>query len=686
MGIEEFNRLNLLKGGGDGIDPPVVSDPADFPDNAEDGDIGLLEAPDPNGNDSGRVFVYDGQTWSEWEGEQKGGFPTNAWAVGDNTSFRRTLKSTGQTWNSINLETMGTPLTDFHFVDSSNGWAATNENNRLAKTTDGGESWSIINTNYAITNVFFVDSSEGWMTTDSEIYHSTDGGASWTSQFTTETTITSIQFVDASNGFVSLLGGTFLSTGNGGDSWDSFSPTSNDIHVVEFVDSSTGWIGDSGGQILKTTDSGSSWTTQFTASTGSGNNDIWDIDFVSSDEGWAVGQGGIYHATNGGSSWSQPGVANWTDSSDTSLGVSFGSSSYGWVYNSETNEIQYTTDGGASWDSYSFYRSFPNDSYPFLRGSRNIQFLDSSTGWIISSPFEPVVRLGKTTSGGDSAGSWNDYAIAHRPGQTFQEIELLGEGEGVFAGRNGGSGVIITFNNDGDNRNFQAVNQGDTVNNTNTLLDDNPIFAMHFNDSQEGWLGAAGSGYGVLYTSDGGQTWEQLSSLSSKIFDLHFVDSTEGFAITWNGVQHTTDGGSSWSSISSPISNTPRGIYFENSDNGWAIANNQIYYTSDGGSNWEDRSPSFYFASFSFGKPDFALGGSTAIIPARYAAEYYLTKDTGQSWQYIRTISTSPKSVDFVNPYEYWLSGYGTEHSLGYDSPYVYKTSSPLLRDIAGQG
>jgi photosystem II stability/assembly factor-like uncharacterized protein len=104
-----------------------------------------------------------------------------------------------------------------YFSDINNGWIV-GDAGKVLKTTDGGTNWNIvtnsgINPNDRSKTVFFLDANNGWISSKDGngfgiIQHTTDGGASWTTQGTPlvdpqgGNAIFSIYFVDAQNGWL----------------------------------------------------------------------------------------------------------------------------------------------------------------------------------------------------------------------------------------------------------------------------------------------------------------------------------------------------------------------------------------------------------------------------------------------------------------------------------------------------
>ena len=81
--------------------------------------------------------------------------------------------------------------------------------------------------------------------------------------------------------------GTILKTTNGGTNWISqTSGTTIDLFSVNFLDQNTGWAVGEIGTILKTTNGGTNWTSQTSGTT----NHLFSVNFVDQNTGWAVGE------------------------------------------------------------------------------------------------------------------------------------------------------------------------------------------------------------------------------------------------------------------------------------------------------------------------------------------------------------------------------------------------------------
>jgi photosystem II stability/assembly factor-like uncharacterized protein len=153
-------------------------------------------------------FVDANNGWSFYGSGQNGSEPPfyilNTTDGGTNWAYQHTDNNVGG-YNAI------------YFPDVNNGWIV-GDAGKVLKTTDGGTNWNIvtnsgINPNDRSKTVFFLDANNGWISSKDGngfgiIQHTTDGGASWTTQGTPlvdpqgGNAIFSICFADAQNGWL----------------------------------------------------------------------------------------------------------------------------------------------------------------------------------------------------------------------------------------------------------------------------------------------------------------------------------------------------------------------------------------------------------------------------------------------------------------------------------------------------
>ena len=154
------------------------------------------------------------------------------WVTGDLSSVYRTTNG-GETWDSLSFVGY-TIIMDMQFLNDRIGWISTDGPvimTSVVESTDGGETW---NGNYllfqcsdATTHLRFADTLNGWVVqstcingTHTEIWHTSDGGATWDLQYTYYPSFyyraRRIFFVDQYHGWIVGENGIVLHTSNGG--------------------------------------------------------------------------------------------------------------------------------------------------------------------------------------------------------------------------------------------------------------------------------------------------------------------------------------------------------------------------------------------------------------------------------------------------------------------------------------
>ena len=305
----------------------------------------------------------------------------------------------------------------------------------LLKTTDGGSSWTTVNSRIGneqlskgivtgklrLTKVYFIDDINGYaLGSDgtggyNTILKTIDGGASWIdllkhgNENLTKQGLTSIYFNDLNVGYVLGTHGTILKTSNGGNSWTKLKTGTEDtLYSVCFTNAQTGYVVISGtGNILKTNNGGTSWSLLNCAKddiSQSIYNELESVFFTDLNTGYAVGEKEKRYAENGYSRVilkTTDGGATWNDllkSEENNEKIErlhslfFIDSNIGYVCSSNGNLLK-TTDGGITWTE--------NGVGEWLV---LVYFFDENTGYVIESDG----RILNTTDGGDT---WNLASI-----------------------------------------------------------------------------------------------------------------------------------------------------------------------------------------------------------------------------------------------------------------------------------
>ena len=201
-----------------------------------------------------------------------------------------------------------------------------------------------------------------------------------------------------------------------------------------------------------------------------------------------------------------------------------------------------------------------------------IHFIDTKRGWAVGTG-------GTVLSTVDGGSSWKSAAISK---DTLTQVR--------FATPNNGWTVSIGqvhYTGSGGaswNLQHQARGAGKT---SPGILD------LHFANTTHGW--AVGGKGTVLKTENGGGRWENQGYLSDKhLWGVYFVDPTHGWIVGEEGeILHTADGGSRWVQQRSNTEQHLFAVHFANLTHGWIVGTNGlILHTADGGKMWvRQRTP-----------------------------------------------------------------------------------------------
>jgi len=328
------------------------------------------------------------------------------------------------------------------------------------------------------------------------------------------------------------------------------SGTTKNLNAVIFSDANNGLaVGDSG-TVLRTNDGGTSWTPVITGIT----NNFTGMCFVDANKVWAItgiksefynefpDSGIILHSTDCGITWTDQITMPLTLLND----ITFIDADNGWAVGTSKDslnwDIEYsiilrTSNGGTTWAQQLI------DTIPPVIGAHvpitNIDFVNSSTGWIISTSIGmgSASSIHKTTDGGNT---WSFQFVTN--GWRYSSLNDI-----IFRGFYG-SGIAVGN---------LSINLG-----TSKAL--------------------------IISTSDGGANWSQILLDLPRLNDVFFLGwpyQTEGTIVGEEGViLRTADGGLSWEEQTSGTTNALSSVYFVDALNGWSVGNNgAILHTTNGG-------------------------------------------------------------------------------------------------------
>jgi photosystem II stability/assembly factor-like uncharacterized protein len=292
---------------------------------------------------------------------------------------------------------------------------------------------------------------------------------------------------------------------------------------------------------------------QWIAQNSGTNQNLYDIEFLNDQTGWAVGDAGVViKTTNGGNTW---------------VNIPNPSVQYGglmWDIHPVDSEVVYAVAG------YDFIMKTSNggDNWSILSGRlmsgtafKSVYFLNRDTGWFLGTN-----KVFRTFNGGVTLDSF--YA----PWFTNFEIHFKDVNTGVFCGTG---------------RVFKSTDQGETWFDTNVPV--GTYFYMFRKFSTYGnsvWI--SGNTSPVYRSTDYCETWEIMTP-GRQIggYSISFVNDNTGYVgRSLNNLLKTTDGGYNWYQQQTDPNSQAfiSSISFSNDTNGWySCAIGRIYKTTTGG-------------------------------------------------------------------------------------------------------
>ncbi len=534
------------------------------------------------------------------------------------------LESTG-VWTELNPKVPRVTYVGVYFVNKDTGWVV-GDLGALIKTTDGGESWTISETN-TTTPLLKVRSYNGQVVItsgyDGLILRSTDGGES---------------FSEMASGL-----------GAGYDLWG-----------LELVNDTLGWACGATG-LIKTTDAGESW--QIVNTPGFTGN-LWWIDFMNKDYGFIAADGNVLRTIDGGENWEIIPAGDYRPLYCVDIIDSLHIAAAGYGGPSYSAKNLYSSNGGYTW--------IPGGNLT-TEEVNCIQYVNPDTGYLVMSG----VSARKTTNRGQEwttlQGISDNYEIQilynnigysagteikickaegdldewHRLfiNDNFSDVFFVNEQKGF---------VISSASNSNYRGLYKTTNRGDNWESVPEAPDGVDLL---FIDSLTGFLGASNS---IYKTTDGGDNWypTQGTNGAGKIF---FIDHTTGWAIHSNVIYKTTDKGENWLvQFNAPSSTSFRSIYFVDSLYGWTANSSRPYKTTDGGHNWIQQT------NLDIWQSQDVLFSSSMTGYLLESNKLYRTTNGGSTFNLVTGVTGYSVAGKFSNYIDstFFITGYETFRSL----------------------
>lgn len=539
-------------------------------------------------------------------------------------------------WHWLNPLPQGNDLNGVSFVDDNLGLAVGNAG-MILKTTDGGQSWTILesNTREDLLAVSYVDANVAYVSgTSRTIMKTTDGGISWTNLNTGmiyNITFRCVHFVNTQIGWMG--GGNYmLKTLDGGNSWSLYRQYDPfDIYNIFALSADRCfWVGFGG--INRTTNGGQSWTSASGVPYAYSYNDIF---FINQNEGWTVGDGGVLlKTTDGGNNWSP------LPNLEFAYGgrLFFKNQNLGWI--ASYDGILKTIDGGNTW-SLKSSATVAKFSFSMINGFA-------------------VGQKGRIYRSTDEGNTWQSLKNSFAREINFKKIFFNDPQLGFILGDSG-----RVYRTDDSGSNWQ----------TTQVLTSERLLSFFFTDAETGWIGSNGLifkttngidwnlwyttdswmdfndirfynsqigcavGYRIHITADGGLNWH-MKTISGDYNDydlnsVYYITDQKIIAVGNSGrICYSNDAGATWSKITSPTSSNLLRVKFIDEYVGFIITNDGVILkTTDAGSSWQVNytTTSYYFNDL-FIVDDNHLWVACQGKYSNYPNTFLMSSDGGAAW------------------------------------------------------
>jgi photosystem II stability/assembly factor-like uncharacterized protein len=496
----------------------------------------------------------------------------------------------------------------------------------LLKTTDGGNTWNMINPSFAFGNHYqltFTDENNLWFygthleivnstfVNTQRIFYSSNGGVSSTNIYIdTIQNMRNLQFINSTIGYyLNFNTQTLFNTINGGV---SFTNMNTDFGITGFTYLRLGGFkilndkffvantlttenNDNQAYLCISQDSGQTWVNKYIYEDFyiDGMNVINDNTILV----YGKFQGFYYmpvvfKTTDGGDNWLQILNKDLKENFINYRSIHFIDNNNGWLLG-ESEMLLKTENGGLDWIIYDIGLT-GTTSYTL----NQVYFKNNSTGYIIGYYYanDMTPMLLKTS---DDGITWEQQNLP----EIYASLDKI-----LF---NGNDGWIFGYDIDYNTILFYSSDNGETWVNKEFTLPNSYINDMIFINSSTGFIigsdnsGNYENGYSFVYkTTDGGDTWildENLSIEGISYYKMQTNGSSLFLSASDNSgslcyLYKSNDNGQTWNSIPLILDDETgwiQDIEFTDVNNGsflfsyGGVRYSQIYTTSDGGNTWK---------------------------------------------------------------------------------------------------
>lgn len=191
----------------------------------------------------------------------------------------------------------------------------------------------------------------------------------------------------------------------------------------------------------------------------------------------------------------------------------------------------------------------------------------------------------------------------------------------------------------------------------------------------------AGSGNGIHFSSDNGETWTQSSLTDFLVSTITLDDAGSIYvgSVYENNIYRSNDYGVNWTALNSDIWGI-RSIVTKDINLIVVASDAGIYRSSDTGATWQNVLP-----------PNQSINDLTLIHNGNFAAisnfgDFYISSDEGMNWDSISTINNSARIIFSSSNGDIYLGSYGVYRSTNEGISWTklnFLQSSGMVRSIA---
>ena len=331
------------------------------------------------------------------------------------------------------------------------------------------------------------------------------------------------------------------------------------LTAIQMSDSLNGWGVEAGGRIIKTSDGGGLWrdVTPFQGNFGDRSLFAFNNETV-----WAVPSqldvnNIIWRTQDGGRTWEGSQPVSLGTGKYSPLSLQFPDARHGWLLLlAETDDqdrdvlLFKSSDGGENWMPIKNLYGSASQSY-LPATMTTMAFFDGQTGWLggwwgDQNPKEWAIL--KTSDGG---ANWGTEAL-QLPAQ--KNIQCNGHSIAEMAPGSMAVELTCTLPNDPKYLYQRAHYLSTAVEpKWHSWVLPGQLLSVYFLNARQGWMMVTSDNpqlNQVLYTRDGGSTWNKASEVAWKQAQFEFVNDKVGWAIVGNGFStalvRTENGGQVW--------------------------------------------------------------------------------------------------------------------------------------------